>query len=749
MWFSTVRPALLLSTLAAVLPGAAGEAMLVSTSLNSCQENSQFTASLFNVVYTPHNNSAAIDVVATSSIEGFVKFDISVVAYGYQIIRQQVNPCDIGLAGLCPMTAGKIPLKFNLDVDPSAEALIPGIAFTFPDLDATVRVFLNNTDTHESVACVEADISNGKTVNLLAVKWVLAVIAGLVLCSSAVLNGLGHSNAAAHIASGALSLFGFFQAQAIIGMTSVHLPPVVQSWTQDFQWTMGIINVDFLQDIFTWYQRATGGTPTTIFDSLTTVSVQVEKRALSVLPDAAVDIYRRSAALVPRAATHLAKRANVMTGSGSYIVYGIQRVAFKANIESTNLFLTGLVFYCLLVVFTIGAIAAFKGYCELAAKQRWMKADTFLEFRNGWLTILKGILFRLTLIGYPQMSILCLWEFTQVDSPAEVVLAVFFLVGMTVTLGWAALKVIRIARRSVAMHRNPAYILFSDPQALNKWGFLYVQFRASAYYFVIPVLGYTLVKSLFIAFAQGSGTAQAIGFLLIEAAALIAVSVLRPWMDKSTNSFNIAICAVNFINAIFLLIFSDVFNQPPLVNGVIGLILFFLNAIFATVLLLMVIVSTALVFYRKNPDGRYQFMADDRTSFMKSQSQLTGTTELDALAATARGDKAGFYKPGLDLDDDNESISSESMRRRTDTSILSLPAGTSHVSQNLHQQNPPRSPVDPSVPLFPASGSSERSVSPYGASSTAAFRAQNNSTPTGFRGQNNASPWQRGAGYDH
>ncbi|KAK5632254.1 hypothetical protein RRF57_007968 [Xylaria bambusicola] len=682
-----------------------------------------FSASLFNVTYIPNDNVATVNVVATSSVEGFVSFDVSVVAYGYPIIKQSVNPCDLGLAGLCPMTAGKIPLKFNFDVDPSAKDAIPSIAYTFPDLDATVRVILRNTDTGDQVACVEADVSNGKTVNLLAVKWTLAAIAFVVLCSSAVLNGLGHANAAAHIASGALSLFGFFQAQAILGMTSVKLPPVVQSWTQDFQWSMGIINVDFLQDIFTWYQRATGGTPSTIFDSLTTLSVQVEKRALSVLPEAAVGIYRRSASLVPRGTTELMKRGNIMTGSGSYIVKGIQRVAFRAHIESTNLFLTGLVFYSLLVVFTIAGIAAFKGWCELAAKKHWMKPDTFLEFRNGWLTILKGILFRLTLIGYPQMTILCLWEFTQVDSPAEVVLAIFFLVGMTVTLGWAAFKVVRIARRSVAMHRNPAYILFSDPHALNKWGFLYVQFRASAYYFVIPVLAYTFVKSLFIAFAQNSGTAQAIGFLLIEAGALIAVSVLRPWMDK------------------------NVFDQPALVNGVIGLILFFLNAIFATVLLIMLIVSTGMVFYRKNPDARYQFMADDRTSFMKSQSQLTGTTELDALAATARGDKAGYYKPGLDLDDDAESISSESMRRHAD-SRLSVPAGPVSAPQN-YQPTRSRSPVDPSVPLFPADGNSTRSASPYGPSSASAFRAQNNSTPTGFRAQNNASPWQRGAGYDH
>ena len=166
------------------------------------------------------------------------------------------------------------------------------------------------------------------------------------------------------------------------------------------------------------------------------------------------------------------------------------------------------------------------------------------------------------LIGYPQICILCLWELTQRDSAAEVVLALFFLISMTVALFWASLKVFRIAKRSVSMHKNPAYILYSDPSALNKWGFLYVQFRATAYYFIMPMLGYILVKSLLIAFAQRSGTVQAIALLVIEAGFLIGVSILRPWMDKKTNAFNISIAAINFLNVVFLLVFTAIFNQP-------------------------------------------------------------------------------------------------------------------------------------------------------------------------------------------
>ncbi|KAJ6443264.1 calcium- spray protein [Purpureocillium lavendulum] len=735
-------PLVLLSSMAALMAPASGERLLLSNSLNTCQQDSSFSASLFNVVYTPSNNSASVQMVVTSSIQGKVMFDLAIKAYGYQIIRRTLNPCDMDLAGLCPMVAGKNSFGFNLNVGEDAAKQIPGIAYNIPDLDAKVKVYVNLTSTGESVACVEADISNGKTVNLVGVKWATAIIAGLALLSSAVVNGLGHSNAAAHVAANSLALFGYFQAQAIVGLTGVPLPPIVQAWTMDFQWSMGIIRVGFMQDIFTWYQRATGGTPATIFDSLTTVSVQVVKRSIKrsvEYADSGLSLFNRGLAMMPKSAVQTAgklmKRANLTTGSGSYIVYGIQRVAFKSRIETTNLFMTGLTFFCIFVVLTILAVAAFKGICELCVKQKWMDKDKFFEFRNGWLTVLKGILFRVALIGFPQMAILCLWEFTQVDSPAEVVLAVFFFFGMAITLAWGASKVIRIARRSVAMHRNPAYILFSDPQALNKWGFLYIQFRASAYYFIAPVLGYTLIKAMFVAFAQKSAVAQAVGFVIIEAGALIAASVLRPWMDKSTNSFNIAICVINFLNGIFLLIFSNVFGAPTIVVGVVGVVLFVLNAAFSLILLIMVIVSTTVTFFRKNPDARYQFMADDRASFMKSQTQLNTTTELDALAATARGDKAG-YKSHLDLDDDNESLTSDDMRHRTD------PAA---ASQHSFHQGGPRSPVNPSMPLFPAGQRPESpfrsaSPSPYqqSGSSLGQQRSHHNASPAGYRSQNNA-----------
>lgn len=613
---------------------------LESTALASCQEDSRFSASLFNVIFTPSNNNASFQIVATSTIENYVTFDLRVFAYGYQIMRKVLDPCKLDF-GLCPMQASRLTIKSDQNIDPSVLKDLPGLAYNVPDLDASVRVFINVTGTDESIACLEAKISNGKTVDQLGVKWATAVIAGLALTSSAIVTFLGHFNAAAHLAANALSVLGYFQSQATLGLMAVHLPPIVQSWTQNFQWSMGIIRVGFLQAIATWYLRATGGTPATVLESLATVSVSVQKRHVHV------------------------KRKDDKTGV--HIVHGIERVAFLSNIESTNLFLTGVISFMIFVFGTVIAVAGFRGICQLLARKGIMKPHRFTNFRRDWLMILKGILYRVALIGFPQMTTLPLWELTRVDSGAEASLAVLFLVGLTGVLAWGASMVIRTAQRSVTVYQNPAYILYSDSRALSKWGFLYIQFRASAYYFIIPCLGYIMIKSLFIAFAQTREVVQAVALLVIEAAAVISASVMRPWMDKKTSSFNIAICVVNFLNAIFLFMLTNVIGMPGVVVGVFGVALFVLNAVFACVLLIMVIVSTTLMMLRKNLDARYRLMGDDRTSFMKSEIHIDTINELEALAAAARCDKS---RPSLQ-----------------------------------HELNWSQSLITPSVPLLPAIGS--------------------------------------------
>ena len=340
---------------------------------------------MFNVVFTPHNNSIYFDIEGVSSISGFVTAHVEVIAYGYRAVQEEINPCKLDLLGMCPMNTGPIENHFNIPIAKETVDQFPAIAYGVPDLDALVRVYIRNNVTQANVACVEAELSNQKTVDQKGVGWTTAVIAGLALVASAVTSGLGHSNTAAHVAANALSLFGYFQAQALIGMTAVFLPPVVMSWTQNFQWTMGIIRVGFLQDVCTWYQRATGGTPSTLLSNLNNISVDVQKRSLDYLAKVAQIVAKRSSDIGATAATQ----------TKPVVVHGIERVGFRARIEGTNIFLTGVIFFMVFVTFTAAGVALFKAFCEVAVKAGWFKGNKFEDFRNGWKIVLKGILFRL------------------------------------------------------------------------------------------------------------------------------------------------------------------------------------------------------------------------------------------------------------------------------------------------------------------------------------------------------------------
>ena len=162
-----------------------------------------------------------------------------------------------------------------------------------------------------------------------------------------------------------------------------------------------------------------------------------------------------------------------------------------------------------------------------------------------------------------------------------------------------------------------------------------------------------------------------------------------------------------------------------------GVIFFIYNAVFSTVLLLIVLVASIIAVVAKNPDTRYQPMRDDRGSFIKSQNGLN--TELDALGATARGEsKHGrINKSGARFEEDEDSWSGGSSDRAAQQpTAYQGAAGYAQESGNGRH--------------MPVSHHNGQSASPYENSRPESLASDNR-----FRQQGaSPSPWQRGAGYE-
>ena len=55
-----------------------------------------------------------------------------------------------------------------------------------------------------------------------------------------------------------------------------------------------------------------------------------------------------------------------------------------------------------------------------------MNEGKFNEYRQQWTSIIKGTIYRLLVLALPQISLLCIWEFTANDSAGIIIVAVFY-----------------------------------------------------------------------------------------------------------------------------------------------------------------------------------------------------------------------------------------------------------------------------------------------------------------------------------
>lgn len=505
--------------------------------------------------------------------------------------------------------------------------MIPSIAFSVPDIAAEAKIQLKALDTGDNIACIQSTVGNGKTVNIPAVPYVAAGIAGAALLLTGI-SAFGAAAGAGSAAGGAgtispsfTEVLGYFQGMAINGMMSANLPPVYRSFTKNFAFSTGLVPFTAIQEGIDSFRGKTGGNltansvallrnTTLVFQNGSNSTSSKVKRSfidavLSIRDELATNINADSSTAGPAQEESIQKT-----------VSGITAYAEQLMVPKTNTFLTVSLVAAVAIAAIIVGILLFKVILEA-----WALTGNFpkslIGFRKHYFQTMARTIVNLILVLYGVWVLYCIFQFTQNDSWAAQALAGVSLAVFTGILGYFAFKIWKTARE-LKKNEGDASGLYDDKETWLKYSIFYDSYKKDFWWLFVPVIVYMLAKGIILAGLNGKGLPQAIGQLIVEALSKFASSIYpisranistvlallvwqRPFERKSGNVINIVIQVVRVVSVVCILVFVEELGIAQTTQTVTGMVLIVVQSVLTGVLAILIAVNAIILCCKENP----------------------------------------------------------------------------------------------------------------------------------------------------
>ncbi|TKA83296.1 hypothetical protein B0A55_00777 [Friedmanniomyces simplex] len=637
-----VRTLLPLALLSILPVGVLGGNILSTSGFSSCMNNATVQVKNLNVSYDKTSRILTFDVAGTSDIVQNVTANLIVSAYGKQIYTKEVNPCDTGMAEMCPVPAASFASQGSQTIPEEYASQIPAIAFSIPDLDGMVKMELKGANG-EDVACVQSTVGNGHTLNIPAVSYAALGIAAVALLFS----GLAGLAAGGHPGASTPSptfgeVIGWFQGLAMNGMLSVQYPQVYQSFTSNFAFSTGLVPWGQLQSSIDGFRAKTGGNlsddsyqylsnnATLVYnDGTTNSSSRMMRRAFDT-----AFLWARDGTSVTVNGTS----ANIGNGAGSstnttsssgnskmnHYVSGIQAYSEQLTIPQANTFMTVLLVWAIICGVIIVFILLIKVILE--AWSMFGKIPKSMEsWRERYWWRLAKALTNLVLLLYGTWTLYCIYQFTNGDSWAAKTLAGVTLGLFTAVLAFFTWR-IWIKAHSYKELDGDAGKLYEDKETWLKYSLFYENYKKGYWWLFVPAILYMFAKGCVIAGANGHGLVQTAGQLIVEALMLGLLLWTRPFQRKSGVWINIFIQVVRVISVVCILIFVEELGISQTTKTVTGLVLIVVQCVLTAGLAILLAVNALINCIRENPHRR----ARKAQEKMKLERDLDDLTPLDA-----------------------------------------------------------------------------------------------------------------------
>ncbi|KAF3939392.1 hypothetical protein ABW19_dt0209539 [Dactylella cylindrospora] len=646
--------------------------ILSTSGFASCgSADSDIVVRAFDVEYNRDNMTVKFNVAGESKRQQEVVADLVVTAYGTEVYRESFDPCDKGIALLCPVPAGNFSAAGNLPIPQEFASQIPSIAFSIPDLDGLARLELKSKDGNTTtLACLQSSVRNGKTAEQPAVVWVTAGIAGaaVILGSISLITsaaGLGGSSGGS---SGTTPSFVdvvlWFQFISTNGMLSVNYPPVYRAFTKNFAWSTGLIPWEDMQHTIDNFRGKTGGNTTkSSFDLLrNTTLVYTSDVSGSNLGKRSVDLFgslfRRQTDLETsvNGTTIGSSTANDQESEGGIIkqVHGIEAYVETLSIPNTNTFMTVLLIFCIVLAGVAVLILLFKVILELYALCGKLNKP-LASFRKRYWSFLLGTLVRIILLMYGIWVIYCLYQFKQGDSWAANILAGVTLAVFTGILIFFAVRITRLAHKAKKLEGNSEALL-ENKSNLRKYGLFYDQYKSTFWWMFIPFIIYLFAKGAIIALGSGNGLIQSSGQLACEIILFAFLVIGRPFNSKSGNVINIFIAVVRVVSVACVLIFTEQLRMAQTTTTITGVVLIVVQSVLTGLLAILIAVNAIIICCRQNYYTKRRHQREKLAEEAKLRDTLTPLDPRNSIidpASYGRNyqDGKGRYQPTPTRDD--------------------------------------------------------------------------------------------------
>ncbi|KAG9185482.1 hypothetical protein G6011_08026 [Alternaria panax] len=614
---------------------------LYTADYGHCLGESAINVTRFDAAYYKDNMTIIFHLEGETGLRREdIMMNIGIYAYGESRFDLTFNPCNANINSACPVKAG-MPIEAAgiIPINQNDTAGIPDIALSIPDFEGQAILRLFSNSTQNEIGCFAAQITNGYTFQQKsAVSSTLGVFTLLAILSSFAVAAYG-SNIVdmrkyyAHSMSVSV-VFAVWHHIFYSGALSMNWPSVLVCFWSNFAWAGGMIYTEPMQNMINGFIGSNKGNTSQVGAAGTGENNPSLGGGVDIH-----QIYKRGA--LPQGLNlqdSLSKRHLIDANSG-FEYYGLPvkpGLPLPGNysgfagtlatdrIPASNAFMTGLLWFLILIACAVTSILVLKAVLEGLSRTGVVKRDRLAFFRSHYLAFTASTILRTVFIGFYMLTFLAMFQFSYLalSGPVAVACVVFVAVvfGIGSIAAYACFSRLRIGkyvsepdRLNIAKRRlckvlpwfsisrnsklprseDKVYIgtvpwwtmhamadtmsIHDDDQYITRFGWLASRYRRTRWWFFVVWLFYEFV----------------FGLLVVEIFAFIGFIILRPFEGQRLN-----------VIAIYLLGFSKVattglsaafdtrFGIARIPTTVIGIVIIVIQGFLSIAVMILIVIGT-------------------------------------------------------------------------------------------------------------------------------------------------------------